>query len=121
MHFAPFQLMLQDDVPEVWKDAERRANEMSKDHHRALMKLPEGSDVKAELVLDMPNLPIFHDYLGWLRMQPDAAFRHGVMISAIEKWKERKAELNATVASMIHEGKPALVMAIVWHPRQPEP
>ena len=114
MSGAPFQLMIPDDVPQIWTEAKLNAQNTSHDVQCAKMGVPLGTKLNVELVVDMPDYPMFVAYHEWAQEQP--RFPIPLMLSSREQWKnKRPEELSTTLASLYHQGKPAPIMALVWH------
>ena len=113
---APYQLLTAEDVPQCWTEAKRKAQNESHDMQCAKMGVPKGKKNNVELVVDLPDYPMMVDYYAWAQRQPPNGCPALLMLSLWKQWAtERPEQLHTTLASLFQQGKPAPIIALIWH------
>ena len=116
MSQVPWQPVLAEEVPEAWKNAEAEARAMP-DFKMASLRRRLGAEpgvhLSPRVALELPDYPVAREWANWMTTLP-AAQQIPFVITSQEQWTSRRPELQATLGSLIRQGRPAGVWVLIW-------
>ena len=110
---SPFRMITRADVPQKWWDAERRPVPQCA---RQRLGVDEGTEVVAHVAIELPDLPMFRQWMSWYTSQ-SANDAVGVTMSARDQWRDREDDVRAMLRNFIAEGRPTVHPVIMYVPK----
>ena len=110
---APFKRISRAEVPQAWIDAEKKKPPLETYERLGLTR---DAKVKGYVCIELPDFPIAREWMAWYTSQQSREDDVGVIVSAQEQWNHRQEDKQATLRSLLEEGKPKLNFCIAYSP-----
>ena len=106
---------VQDVTPE-WMASLLRARSLTEDapelqEARQMIGAAPGQRIKYHVAVEIPDYPMFHLWMQWATSRPSGP---PVIMTSREQWRHRPDELQATVTSLLRDGRPEPIWKGIW-------
>ena len=76
-----------------------------------------GARIVPALAIEIPDFPIFHDWMQWLDTQGSSG-QVAVMMTPRGEWDNRRHKLEGSLRSLLQTGRPEAHWLMIWRPEQ---
>ena len=120
MAHAPWRTLQGVEPPVFWQRGLERARTAPEDELarvRVILGAEPGACVVPVLAVEIPDFPIFREWMQWLNTQGSSG-QVAVTMTAQQQWANRREELRGSLRSLIQTGRPEAHWLMIWHPEQ---